>query len=245
MKIICNKNIYIYIYNTNALNVLKELKEKNIKVNCLLTDPPYGIDFQSARVSKEKRKKKILNDKQPYTEFLQLFDLHDILYKDEWSLYIFSRWDVQQEFINKLKEVSNIKTKNVIIWDKVVHGMGDLKTAYGSRYESIIFSSGKDFRFTNKRPTDIIREQRVTPSKLLHSNEKPVNLYKQLLDNSVNKEDFTCLDLFAGSFASAIACIEKGVNYIGVELDTEVYNNGVKRIIKYLEDNNIEHSIDN
>ena len=39
-------------------------------VDMVLTDPPYGIDFQSNRVGKEWRKPKIANDKQPFLGFI-------------------------------------------------------------------------------------------------------------------------------------------------------------------------------
>jgi len=40
-------------------------------VDCIIADPPYGIDFQSAwRFDKTKWKTKIENDEKPYTEWI-------------------------------------------------------------------------------------------------------------------------------------------------------------------------------
>ena len=159
----------IQLFNGDCLEVMDKLIADGIKVDAVITDPPYGIDYQSARrTDKTKRLPKILNDKKPFIVFIQ--KLKKIL-KDKYTIHIFTRWDVQQSFIDELQK-ENFKIKNIIIWDKKIHGMGDLKTAYGSRYESILFSSSKDFRFINKRPTDIIECCRVSASSLIHPNEK-------------------------------------------------------------------------
>lgn len=50
--------------------MLKTLPDNS--VDLLLTDPPYGIDFQSRYNNKTKRKPKILNDKKPFTDFIPL-----------------------------------------------------------------------------------------------------------------------------------------------------------------------------
>jgi site-specific DNA-methyltransferase (adenine-specific) len=93
---------------------------------------------------------------------------------------IFSRWDVQQQFIDKMN-ANGLKVKNVIVWDKEIHGMGDLTGSYASRYETILFHSEKMFRFQGKRPQDIVKQRRVLPKNLQHPNEKPVELLEQLI----------------------------------------------------------------
>ena len=65
--------------------------------------------------------------------------------------------------------------------------MGDLKRAYGSRYESIIFCSKKEFRFNGKRPTDILKFQRVNANNLMHPNEKPIELLETLITQCTHK----------------------------------------------------------
>lgn len=167
------------IYNGDCLELMKEIP--NESVDTLIVDPPYGIDYQSAwRTDKNERFDKILNDKKPFTDFIPL--LPRIL-KSTSAVYIFTRWDVQSAFIDEMQD-NGMKVKNVLIWDKVNHSMGDLETSYGSRYESILFSSMKDFRFQGNRPTDIIRINRVSADKLVHPNEKPVDIIRRLILDS-------------------------------------------------------------
>lgn len=122
-----------------------------------------------------------------------------------------------------------LKPQNVLIWDKVIHGMGDLKRSFGNRYESIIFHASKDFRFVEKRPTDIIRFTRVLSDKLIHPNEKPVNLLEYLIKTSTC-ENATILDCFMGSGSTGVACVNTNRDFIGIELDDHYFEVATGRI---------------
>lgn len=171
----------IQLFNGDCLEVMRSIPDKSIDL--ILTDPPYGIDYQSAkRIDKSKRFAKIANDKTPFVEFIQ--HIPRIL-KDSGAVLIFTRWDVQQAFIDKMEDCG-LNVKNVLIWDKEVHTMGDLKRAFGFRYESIVYSCGKDFEFKNGRPVDVIRCPRVSAQDLVHPNEKPVNLMRYLIEQTTD-----------------------------------------------------------
>lgn len=92
--------------------MLKTLPDNS--VDLLLTDPPYGIDFQSKYNNKTKRKPKILNDKKPFTDFIPL--IKSKIAKTG-GILCFTRWNVQQIFIDEFIR-NGLKPKNVLIWDK-------------------------------------------------------------------------------------------------------------------------------
>lgn len=105
------------LYHGDCLDMLKELQDNS--VDMILTDPPYGINFQSnsrGGGNKSMRFEKILNDKTPFVEFIQ--HLPRIL-KPTGCAMIFTRWDKQQVFIDELIK-HGLKPKNILIWDKVV-----------------------------------------------------------------------------------------------------------------------------
>lgn len=88
----------IQLFNDDCLEIMDKLIAEGVKVDAVITDPPYGIDYQSARrIDKTKRMPKILNDKKPFVAFIQ--KLKKIL-KDKYTIHIFTRWDVQQTFID-------------------------------------------------------------------------------------------------------------------------------------------------
>lgn len=215
---------YDYIKQGDCLELIQDIPDHSIDM--ILCDPPYGIDFQSARIKdKSKRKKKILNDKTPFLSFIPL--LPRIL-KPTSTMLLFTRWDVQQQFIDALQAAST-PPRSIIIWDKVNHGMGDLKRTPSSRYESIIYYSGNDFRFQNGRPEDIVRFSRVPASRLVHPNEKPVELLEHLI-RSYSSEGDVVLDLCMGSGSTCLAAKNTGRHYIGFELDEEYFHIAQERL---------------
>lgn len=63
----------------------------------------------------------------------------------------------------------------------------------------------------------------------IHPTQKPVALYKWLLNNYA-KEGDKILDTHVGSASSLIACYEMGFDYIGFELDKEYYKLANERL---------------
>lgn len=214
----------IKLLKGDCLELLRQLPDSS--VDLVLTDPPYGIDYQSSRrVDKEQRKPKILNDKKPFLAFIP--ELKRIL-KPTGCVMIFTRWDVQQAFIDEM-ERSGLHVRSVLIWDKLAHSMGDLKRAYGSRYESILFHSGDGFRFPGKRPQDVIACPRVAPNKLVHPNEKPVELLETLISQVTAGGDLV-LDTCMGSGSAGVASVNIGRSFIGMELSDDYFDIASNRI---------------
>ena len=63
----------------------------------------------------------------------------------------------------------------------------------------------------------------------IHPTQKPVALYKWLLDNYAKPGD-KILDTHLGSGSIAIAAHDYGFDLVGCELDTDYYNAAMKRI---------------
>lgn len=69
---------------------------------------------------------------------------------------------------------------------------------------------------------------------LSHNTQKPVALYKWLIRNYAEKGQII-LDTHVGSGSSLIACEDMGLDYVACEIDTEIYNDAVKRLNQYRE----------
>jgi len=82
------------VYKGDCLDFIQRLDDYSIDV--CITDPPYGIGYQSNRKKdKEQYKDKILNDEKPFVDWIKpLF----AKMKDGGRLVIFYRWDVQDAF---------------------------------------------------------------------------------------------------------------------------------------------------
>lgn len=216
----------IELINEDCLTAMKKLPDESIDM--IITDPPYGVDYQSNWNVKNKATKvfdKIKNDKKPFIWFL--YDAFRVC-KMGGAILCFTREDVLETFKIGI-ELAGFKVKNVIIWDKQIHGMGDLKSSFAPRYEMIIFAVKGKYVFPNKRPQNIFSVQRVLPKALTHPNEKPVELLEQLIDCTTNEND-TILDCFMGSGSCGEACKNTNRNFIGIELDTKYYSAAYMRL---------------
>lgn len=203
------------LYQGDCLEVLKTLADES--VNAVITDPPYGIDYQSARrTDKSQWLPKIANDKHPFVWWLH--DAYRIT-KPAGCLMCFCRWDVQEAFKQAI-EWAGFKVESQIIWDKKVHGMGDLKKQFAPQHDVIWFATKGDFAFPGKRPQTIVGTPRVNPDSLIHPNEKPLELMKYLI-TSVTKKGDVVVDPFAGSGSTLLAAEQLGRDCIGIEISPD------------------------
>jgi len=65
--------------------------------------------------------------------------------------------------------------------------------------------------------------------KTIHPTQKPVQLYKYLLEKYAKPND-KILDTHVGSASSLIACEDMGFEYVGFELDKDYYEAAQKRL---------------
>lgn len=195
----------ITIYHGNCREILPQLP----KADLVLTDPPYGIDYQSSWRTKWQRKEKIQGD----DEFpMWLFDV-----KPKIALFVFCRWD-------NLYEIP--KPKSFIVWDKMNHSMGDLAHEYGRQWEGIAFYPGEDHKFYF-RPADVIRRSRIDPIKLSHPNEKPISVLTCLIDYHPSTQ---ILDPYMGSGSTLMAAKDLGRKAIGIEIEEKYCEIAAKRL---------------
>ena len=78
------------------------------------------------------------------------------------------------------------------------------------------------------KPADIIKIDNRYSGKI-HPTQKPVALYKWILDKYA-KEGDKILDTHLGSMSIAIACHDYGFELTGCELDKEYFDKGVQRV---------------
>lgn len=67
----------------------------------------------------------------------------------------------------------------------------------------------------------------------IHPTQKPVALYKWILDKYAKKGD-KILDTHLGSMSIAIACADYGFELTGCELDKDYYDAGIKRVQNHI-----------
>lgn len=144
-------------------------------------------------------------------------------------------WDdatPEQDYFDALRRVS----KNQIIWGANYYTQYLPPTnswiIWDKKYntDELTFSMGEMAWSSFSIPLKIYAETNNKPfSKKIHPTEKPVTLYKWLL-NRYAKDGDIILDTHVGSASSLVACRETGHKYVGFEIDREYYEKALERL---------------
>lgn len=182
-------------------------------VDLVVTDPPYGMSFQSNR--RKELHKSIQNDDN--LDWLDgwVKELKRVC-KDEAHLYIFCSWHHIDKFKQEVGAYFNVK--NILIWEKNNHGSGDLLGDYAPKYEMILFCSNGQKKLNGGRDSNILKTAKTGNEN--HPTEKPINLISYLIEKSSNKGDLV-LDTFGGSCGTAIASRQLERNCYCFEIEAD------------------------
>jgi len=203
------------------------------KIDMLLTDPPYGVDYENKRNELGKRKNKlqkrkgleshkqgikhkdIANDtskdyKQFFTDFLSIIDFNDYN-----TVYCFLNG---QELHNLRLAYENCKIKwgDYLIWLKNNHVL--TRTDYNSKHEFIVYGWKGTHKFYGPSTATTILEFNKPQKADLHSTMKPIDLLEELLSHG-SKRNMTVYEPFAGSGSTLIAAENKGRICYAMELE--------------------------
>lgn len=218
------------IYNEDCIVGMQEMPDDS--VDLIVTDPPYLMKYKTNR-RKDKHHKfcsEIAGDDDQELINTYIKECYRIM-KNDSACYMFCNSNKVDVFKRQLEKVG-FNIKNMIVWVKNNWTAGDLKASYGKQYELILYVN-KGRRFINgSRLTDVWEFPRVSGSKQLHQNQKPVELIKQCIEKSSDPGAIV-FDGFMGSGTTAIACIDTDRHYIGYELDPEYYKVANNRILDY------------
>lgn len=191
------------LYHGDCLEILPTLP----KVDAVITDPPYGIAFQSNH-------RTIAHAPIHGDDDAVLLQLAcEIPVKH--SRYVFCRWD-------------NIRAlpmpKSCITWVKNNWSMGDLDHEHARQTEVALFWPGPHHAWTGARPSDVVHDARTANEN--HPTEKPVALMKKF----VGWTSGLVLDPFMGSGTTGVACAQLGRKFIGIEIEREYFDIARERI---------------
>ncbi|WP_255170113.1 DNA methyltransferase [Natrononativus amylolyticus] len=216
------------VYFEDCITGIREHLEDN-SIDCVITDPPYGIDWQSFR--REQEFDAIASDEsvgEAAALFREVCRELDRVCREGASLFICTRWDVYPEFL----EVTNafFEVHNCLVWVKNNHGLGDLTGGFAPKHEFIIYASVGKREPLNDRDDDVLEFDRVNTTEYTHPTEKPVPLFSHLTQLATDPGDMI-LDPFMGSGTTAVAAIQSDRDYVGFELDEENYRTPIERRI--------------
>jgi site-specific DNA-methyltransferase (adenine-specific) len=173
-----------------------------------IVDPPYGIGFDNK--IREAKTKKWDNETPSKEYFDELFRVskNQIIWGANYFPYLWQNG-----------------CKGFVFWNKDVNF--DSYSAGELAYTSFD-RPAKYFYYAWNGLADGIRG-RNKQQKTIHPTQKPVALYKYLLDKYAKPND-KILDTHGGSMSIAIACHDYGFDLDLCELDKEYFDKGVQRV---------------
>jgi site-specific DNA-methyltransferase (adenine-specific) len=211
-----------FIARGDSRAVLKKLKTP---VNCIITDPPFGVDNKSNMATTEsgaKMARKIANDESPEVAIAVFNEVMDVLLPqtvDNADLYIFTAHQVLKEWLQVADDLGRhgFVRSAILVWQKDGPGMGDL-ASWGMGHEFILFLKKGRRASTARRRSGVLSVPQVRPGSLIHPHEKPLPLLESLIEHSTSKGDFI-VDPFAGSGSTIRAAKQMERRALGVEYD--------------------------
>ena len=187
---------HVTLYLGNCLEVSEWLA-----ADVLVTDPPYGMAFQSGQ--RAEKFDAIAGDEDTSARDSAL---------DLWGAarpaVVFGTWRVPRPF----------DTRQLLVWHKRGGGfMGDVTTAFGTNHEEIYLLG--DWKKVAVRRGSVITTE-SSPSALTtkvgHPTPKPIGVMEILIESAAPG---VIADPFAGSGSTLIAARNLGRKAIGVELE--------------------------
>lgn len=209
---------------TNEDNMLLMSRYPDNYFDLAIVDPPYGIGFSQfnrtnkttdgTRVKANKYKNSNWDDSIPSDEYFEeviRVSKNQIIWGGNYFPYLWKNG-----------------CKSFIFWDKdpSVETYSDGELAWSS-----FDIPAKRFYWAWNGLANGIKGRNKT-DKTIHPTQKPVELYKWLIDKYAKEED-KILDTHLGSGSIAIACHDYGFELTACELDKEYYDKAIQRIINH------------
>lgn len=211
-------NKYInQIIQGDCLEVMQGIPDKS--VDAIITDPPYGMDLQPQRgITQAIEGDKPQEARELWAQFVP--ETYRIL-KDDTASIFFARWS--EVWCKEVLE-QYFTVKACIVWVKNNFGIG----YYTRPQHEFIWYCHKGKPPLPKTPqSDVWLEPKVL--KPIHSCEKPTGLIERAIDFTTI-ENGILLDPFLGSGTTAVAALNTGRFFIGIEKEPKYVEIARKRV---------------
>ena len=227
----------IKLINNDCNLVLNDLKQHNYKVDAIICDPPYLINYD-----------KWDND---FNLENIIILLKDIL-KENGNLILFQGWSNVSNTKNILDKYFTIQ--NWIVWDRI-KGRGSKKNLVSTREDILWYCNGNNPTYhkiysnipkktggmgkkngeNNRALTNVWYDiSPIVPwskEKNSHPTQKPIQLMERCVTIWTNEGD-TILDFTMGSGTTGVACKNLNRNFIGIEKEKEYYDIAKDRLYR-------------
>jgi site-specific DNA-methyltransferase (adenine-specific) len=205
---------------TNEDNMLLMARYPDNYFDLAIVDPPYGIGEDGEKNhSRGKAARPTMYTSKNWDSSAPSKDYFIELIRVSKNLII---WGAN----HFIENIPNQNSSSWVVWDKQNgdNDFADCELAW-TNYKTAV----RKFEF---RWAGMLQGNMKKKEIRIHPTQKPVALYKWLLDKYAKQGD-KILDTHLGSGSIAIACHDYGFDLTACELDTEYYNKAIERITNH------------
>lgn len=205
------------VKNMDCIEYMKQFPDKYFEL--AIVDPPYGIDVNNQSQGKGGGlAKKIEYKKTDWDKTAPKVEYFDELLRVSKNQII---WGANH-FISRIP----LDSSCWIVWDKEngTTDFADCELAYTS-----FKTAARIFKW---KWNGMIQQDMKNKENRIHPTQKPVALYRWLLQNYANQGD-KILDTHLGSGSSRIAADMEGFDFYACELDKDYFDASCKRFDEY------------
>ena len=237
----------IKLYNGDCLEIMKQLIEQKVKVDAVITDPPYGmtackwdnvVSFDKMwGLLKQIRKDDsniVIFSKQPFTTMLNYSNIDEYRYELIWKKQQATNPMCAKKRIMPIHENISIFYKNLAIYNPQMRMGFNNYSSFNNDAKQIgeiygLKSKHRDCKDGSRYPISVLEFNNVRNGD--HPTQKPNDLLEYLIKTYTNENDII-LDPFMGSGTTGVACKKLNRNFIGIELDKTYFEIAKDRIEK-------------
>ena len=217
------------LYNDDCLTVMDKLIQDNIKVDCVITDPPYNISKKN-NFKTMGRNGIDFGEWDKESDIFSYINLIYLLLNKNGSLIIFNDWK-NLGYIVKYAENIGFECKDMIRLEKTNPMPRNIERRYVTDYEVAVWLVMPKSKWTFNKQSDTYERPKFSCSieKGFHPTQKNLKLMEWLVKIHTNVND-VIIDPFMGSGTTGLACKNLNRNFIGIERDENYFNVAKTRI---------------
>lgn len=226
------------IFNNDCITQMQKMKNDNITINHIITDPPYAISKENNFHTMNNPRKGV-----DFGEWDKDFDpslwleyAYPLLDKNG-SMIIFCSYRFISDITIKIEKLGGV-VKDIMVWQKTNPMPRNINRRYVQDMEFMIWAvKSKKSRWVFNKPDDRPYQRGFfqTPTLLgkertKHPTQKPISLMKEIIQIHTNESDVV-LDPFMGTGSTGVASLMLNRGFIGIEQDLEWFDIAQQRLM--------------
>ncbi len=228
----------IQIHHANAFEIIKDFYQQNLKVDAIITDPPYNISVKNnfSTLKSAKRQGIDFGEWDKNFKLLEWIKRYAPLVNPNGCMVIFCSYR-SISYIADFLEENGFVVKDFIQWVKNNPMPRNINRRYVQDTEFALWAVKKKAKWVFNKPKNekylrpLILKSPVVGGleRVKHPTQKSLALMEKIISIHTNPNDIV-LDPFMGSGTTGLACKNLERNFIGIESEKEYFQIAKKRL---------------